>query len=143
MLKNPNWWGQEGTIDVLNFRYYSGGSETSSLALVSGEIDGLSYVDKEIVQNKDNLVYMEEPQVGVGQLIAMLPENITAPVREALNYAFDYQYFIDEVLDGSGVLPPGAVFYQQSFSNESVHPPRFNLTKAKLYLEQSSMTERV
>ena len=139
LLKNPDWWGPEATIDVLNYRYYASGEDTMTLALVSGELDAATYINKDIIEGKSNIVYLGDPQVGVGQMICMLPEKVNISVREALNYAFNDQYFLDEVLGGEGVLAPGAIFLEQTYSDDSVHPPRFNLTRAREVLIDSGI----
>ncbi|MHA1522738.1 MAG: ABC transporter substrate-binding protein [Promethearchaeota archaeon] len=136
---NPNWWGPEPEIEIVTFRYFSGEPQTMSIALAAGDVDGCAYVEKELLINNTDVVYFEENRIGVGSYIGMFPEKINFSVREAFNYAFDYEYFIDEVLGGSGSMPTGAIFVDQTYQNDDVNPPEYNLTKAREILIDSGV----
>jgi len=139
LTRNPDWWGPEPDIEILTYRYFGDDPQAMSIALVAGDIDGCQWGDKELIQNKEGIVYLEEAAIMRGSYTGMFPEKVDESVREALCYALDLDYYIDEILNVSAAYPTGAIFNGVSYQNDDIHPPRYDLNNARQILIDSGI----
>lgn len=140
LKKNPDYWGDKPYLDELIFRVIPN-NQTRLAALLSGEVDQISYVQPDDVATLEKQGF-QVPD-GTGAAYLYFSYNFTNPalkderVRQALIYGLDRQKLVNEVYNGHGIpdystLHPG---------NEAYDPTardfEYDASKAKELLAQA------
>ncbi|MFX0177529.1 MAG: ABC transporter substrate-binding protein [Candidatus Hodarchaeota archaeon] len=133
MEKNENWWGGDIEIDKLVISVITNDNARNA-ALLSGDIHYLSDPMDELYDTFNLTRGIElyyQGQDWVIQYLGMNNIHINRTVREAISYAFDEEYLIDEIVYGhasrlKSALPPGLKYY-----NGTLDQPRTNMSKAR------------
>ncbi|ARJ05176.1 peptide ABC transporter substrate-binding protein [Cnuibacter physcomitrellae] len=103
LKKNPDYWGDAPYLDSLTFRIIPN-NQTRLAALISGEVDLISYVQPEDVQTLESQGF-QVPD-GTGSSLLYISYNFKNPafaderVRQALIYGLDRQKLSDELYNG-------------------------------------------
>ncbi len=140
MQVNPDWWGERPSITNYTMKYFTDAAAATT-ALIAGDIDGVASPDLDMLEGASdaNITLNSNPPQLSAIYIAMY-ETVDIAVREALNYALDSQYFIDEVYDGHGANSTGALFPGQTYQNDAVNPPAYDLAYARQVMIDAGLT---
>lgn len=140
LKKNPDYWGEEPHLDELVFRIIPN-NQTRLAALLSGEVDQISYVQPEDVETLEDQGF-QVPD-GHGAAYLYLSYNFTNPdlkkqeVREALIYGLDRDKLAKEVFNGYAT----PAFSTLHLGNEAHDPEArdfgYDPQKAKALLEKA------
>jgi peptide/nickel transport system substrate-binding protein len=105
MSPNPIYWGGKPAIDELIFSIISD-AEALVDALFSGNISivtslGFSTIDVlDRLETNPSVILSEGPPTTTIQYLGMNNKRIPVEMRKAMGYAFDYDYFIEDILQG-------------------------------------------
>ena len=137
MVRNDDYWGGAGEIENLVFSVIQDTNARNS-ALLNGDIDILdaphvSYYDTMAADPDINLY-----EAGSGTITQYLGFNnkiLNKTWRNAMSYAINYTYMIDELLEGEAVRLKSPLPIGIQFANWSYDVPTYNLTKARQYMQ--------
>lgn len=159
MVKNPDYWGPEPTVDEIYFQFYTN-SDTMAQEVKSGVIDGANDVPPaqfetfEGVEGFDAIAY----NIFLWEYLAFNcyeePTSLGHPVlrdvrfRQALNWAVDKQKCVDIAWNGLATpgttpIPPGQ-FPEDWDAHYEPTPEEafgFDLEKAKQLLDEAGYTD--
>ena len=128
MEKNPNFWGEEPTIDRIDFRLYTN-QEAMIQALRNGEIDFIDGVEPSLIASVEGLENVAIQRVvsdwwlnlafnfgGQGPDAEPLPALHDHAVREAIAMAIDKQAIVDKAYAGTAtpgdtIIRPASAFW--------------------------------
>ncbi|GAB4309935.1 MAG: ABC transporter substrate-binding protein [Promethearchaeota archaeon] len=133
---NPNYWNGAPYITNLTFSYIED-SDSRNTALLTGDVDFLpgpnpDYMDQ--FKADPNIEVKEGPANLVIQYLGLSTINIEKPVRQAITWALNYTYIIEELLNGyatrlTGPIPNGMKYY-----NPNIPYPTMDVAKARQIL---------
>ncbi len=128
---NMDYWDGASYITNLTFNYLENPTTLQS-ALIAEDVDMIAYVnDPSPYENNSNIVYENfGPGIYSCNYVTMY-DTVPVPVKEALNYAFNYDYYLDEVMKGTRVKATGVVFPGVEYYNSEIGLPDFNITRAR------------
>lgn len=141
--KNDDYWGEAPNLDSLTFRIIPN-NQTRLAALLSGEVDQISYVQPDDVDTLEDKGF-QVPE-GTGASLLYLSFNFRNPeikderVRKALIYGLDREKLTAEVYNGYAqpqysFLPPGNEAY-----DPKVRDLEYDPQKAKELLTEAGYT---
>jgi peptide/nickel transport system substrate-binding protein len=131
---NTEYWGGAPALDGLIFSEIVD-SDARHTALLTGDIhliDATTFAMQEQFDNEPNLLAWERPPSTTTQYLGMNNELIPVEMREAMTWAFDYDYLIDEIAQGYAVrllspIPEGVLYHDVS----GITIPELDLTHAR------------
>ncbi len=144
--KNPDYWGEEPYLDELVFRIIPN-NQTRLAALISGEVDLISYVQPDDVGTLEQQGF-QVPE-GTGAAYLYLSFNFQNEdlqderVRQALILGLDRQRFVDEVYNGDALavyssLHPGNEAYDPDARDFEYDPDRARELLAEAGFDESN-----
>lgn len=130
--RNDDYWGDKPYVDTITFRIIPN-NQTRLAALLSGEVDLISYVQPEDVQTLEDKGF-QVPD-GTGSSLLYLSYNFKNPafedqrVREALIYGLDRQKLADELYNGYAqpqytFEPPGNEVFDADLKDFAYDPDK-------------------
>lgn len=136
-VANQEYWEDVPYITNLTVQYYDDPNSLST-AMLAGEVDytyfmGDAIDEYEASENIDLFRCVDAYGEGYDQL-PLNPAYFNVTIREAMNYAYNYDAFISEIKDGESVRHGGAILKGQRFYNASINLPDYNLTRARQVL---------
>jgi len=134
-----DYWGGTPYVEQLVFAYYSS-EETLQTALMSKEVDLVGAPkDPALIESTDYLTLVSAG-AGIGSNYVVMYDSIPVDVRKAFNYAFDRDYFIEEVDNNRSVSSGGAFFKGVQYHNDAANPPGYDLVVARQAMVDSGLT---
>ncbi len=135
-LRNDAYWRGPGSVETLLFSIITD-IDTRNTALLNGIVDIIdtphsSYYDI-MEANPDVMLY----NAGPGTIIHCLGINnrlYNVNWRNAISYAIDYDYLINNLLEGMALRLKSPIPNGILFANDSFDVPTYNLTKAREYM---------
>jgi len=131
-----NYWAGVANISALKFSIIQG-STNRTLALLSGEIDCLDSIDSsllDILEANSNFT-LESKQNAIIYFLGMNNKQINKTMRQAISYAINYSYIIDELLEGQAVRLKSPIPEGIMYANWSFNVAIMNVTKARLIMQ--------
>ena len=118
MTPNPNYWGGKPAFDKLIFSVITD-SDARNAALLSGEITHIDAAEPAMVatfEAEPNIAVVPGPPSLIISYMVINNKKIPAAMRKALSWAFDYDYLIDEIIEGYGkrmtsMIPDGVMYH--------------------------------
>jgi ABC-type transport system substrate-binding protein len=133
---NDEYWNGAPYIDELVYSYIDD-SDARMNALLSGDVDFVpdplpEYMDQ--FKASVDIDVKEGPENLVIQYLGLNTKNINKTTRQAVTYAFNYSYVIDEIMEGyasrlTGPIPKGMKYY-----NSELTYPTYDVAKARQIL---------
>jgi ABC-type transport system substrate-binding protein len=133
---NPNYW--RGAPYITNVTYsYITDTDTRNTALLDGTVDFLpsphhTYMDQ--FKADPNIETKEGPGTIVIQYLGLSTINIQKPVRQAITYALNYTYIIEELLGGYGTRLTGPIPEGMKYYNGDIDYPTTDIAQARQIL---------
>ncbi|MFX1498752.1 MAG: ABC transporter substrate-binding protein [Promethearchaeota archaeon] len=133
-----NYWRAKADIEVMKFKIYDDPSERMA-ALVTGEID---FVDKllpewvDLLKRLANITVLDEGKTSTMiNYLGMNNKQINVLWREAISYAIDYDYIINDIREGyverlKSPVPDGI-----RYANSTFNYPILDLPHARLIVQ--------
>lgn len=147
--RNDDYWGgwEDGQIDTIRF-VVEADAATSIQQLARGEIDHTSGIKTPLVNYLDQLESSDAVTLyrGEGTQIDEIQINTAkAPldnklVRQAIQYAFDYEASLQAAYQGEGEVPTGGLPAAFPGFDSDLEPLHQDLEKAKQLLAESGVT---
>ena len=136
--RNDDYWRGAGAVEELFFSIIQD-SDARNNALLAGNVDILldphpSYYDTMRADPNIDLI-----EVGPGTFAKYLGFNnhrFNKTWRAAMSWAIDYDYVIDELLEGEAVRLKSPIPLGIQYADWSFDVPVLNLTKARMYMNQ-------
>jgi peptide/nickel transport system substrate-binding protein len=105
-------------------------------AMLAGDINLLeaphpSFYDEMRASPNVNLVEVDSPASSVTQYLGMNNEQINKTWRQAISWAIDYDYMIDELLEGYAARLESAIPLGIAYANYSSQEAFYNVTRAR------------
>jgi len=134
--RNDNYWNGPPKLEEMVWQQIEDGN-TRNQALLSGEIDLLSAPLPSFLSQFEadpSVVVLKEGTTTITQYMMFDCVFMNLTFRKAMSYAFDYDYHIDETMEGEAQrlkspIPPGV-----PYANNSKNAPIYNLTYARQVL---------
>jgi peptide/nickel transport system substrate-binding protein len=135
--RNDDFWRGPGQIEKLVFSVIQD-SDARNTAMLNGDVHVLdaphpSYY-AEMGANKDLFLYAAGPGT-ITQYLGMNNKLYNITVRSAISYAIDYDYMINNLLEGEAVRLKSPIPLGIQYANWSYEVPTLNLTKAREYMQ--------
>ncbi len=132
LVRNENYWREPAYISDLIFSYFEDES-TMYLAMSTGAIDFLHTPGPDFTIYNNSLCDILEgpPNPSYFSLVAMIEHNVNHTLRKAISHAVDYDYYINEYLEGKVVRIENVIMEGFNYFNPNVKTPRYNLTYAR------------
>ncbi len=128
---NMDYWDGPSYITNLTYNYVSS-ADTLHASLVAGELDLIGYVeDPAVYDENDDIVYENFGEGFYGNHYIVMFDTMPVHVRKAFNYAWNYNYFLDEVMKGTMLKSTGVVYPGVEYYNSEINLPDFNVTRAR------------
>ncbi|KKN19085.1 hypothetical protein LCGC14_0949330, partial [marine sediment metagenome] len=132
-----NYWAGAPYIDELTFSIIQD-STARNQALLGGSIDFIKTPDNLFLQNfRDSaaITLVDAGQDATIYSIGMNNRIINVSFREAISYAINYTYIIDELLGGEAVRLKSPIPLGITYANWSLNVPILNLTRARQVMQ--------
>jgi len=131
-----DYWGGPPNVNRLIFSIIEDDQERND-ALLSGEVDFIlnplnSMFDA--FEADPSITLYNAGNTGLMVYIGMNNKQINKTMRQAISYAIDYSYIIDEILEGQGIRLKSPVPNGIPYANWSLNIATMNVTKARLIL---------
>ncbi|MHA1748288.1 MAG: ABC transporter substrate-binding protein [Promethearchaeota archaeon] len=140
LWSNKNYWNGTSYITNLTYSYLESPS-TLQTALIAGEVDLIRAIEDPTVYDEyDNIVYENFGGAYQENYIVMY-DTMPVYVKEAFNYAWNYTYFLDEVMHNTHVKATGVVFPGVEYYNPKINLPDFNITRARQALIDGGLVD--
>jgi peptide/nickel transport system substrate-binding protein len=130
-----DWWGErpDNFCEKVTFLYYADGIAKNQ-ALLAGDIDSIDGILPEFLEEYNSSEYFELTPIQRGTAIYYLGMNnkrFNLTMRQAISYAFDYDYVLDEIGNGmlakmTSPIPEGIMFH-----DDTLDYPTMNVTRAR------------
>ncbi len=139
---NKDYWAGAPHLDALRFIWLGGADDQPKLdALESGDADTAYLRDAAVVEKaRDEGVSGMMFATGLGDNLWINAREgypgADPRVRQAINYAFDPEAYVERTLNGAG-LPTKSMFAESSPWYTGVTPPAADAEKAKALLEEA------
>ncbi|MCF2140483.1 MAG: ABC transporter substrate-binding protein [Candidatus Lokiarchaeota archaeon] len=127
-----NYWGGAPDVKKLIFSFVEN-DDARHISFLAGEIDMIDAPDNDQLKDAENITIMEAGADPSSFYIALF-DTIDIKVREALNFAFDYNYIIEEVKANASVRSGGAIFKSVDYHNDTLDLPGYDLEYARQVL---------
>ena len=118
-------------------------SDARNNAMLAGDINLLeaphpSFYDEMRTSDAVNLIEVDSPASSVTQYLGMNNKAINRTWRQAISWAINYTYMIDELLEGYAKRLEGPIPEGIAYANYSSTEATLNLTKARLLMNNMS-----
>lgn len=139
---NKDYWAGAPHLDALRFIWLGGADDQPKLdALESGDADTAYLRDAAVVEKaRDKGISGMMLATGLGDNLWINTREgspgADPRVRQAINYAFDPEAYVERTLNGAG-LPTKSMFAESSPWYTGVTPPAADAEKAKALLEEA------
>ncbi|MFX1358586.1 MAG: ABC transporter substrate-binding protein [Promethearchaeota archaeon] len=143
MSRNLNYWGKNAKLDKIELKFYQGNITYLLEALLRKDIH---FLDPFVIENvpdisielfKNDLEFTVQRSICPNfRFISMNNNSINITMREAISYAINYSYFVENVTGGKGIrarspIPEGCIY-----SNTTAFElPEYNITHARKLLK--------
>ncbi len=141
-VANKDWWGDRkgGNIDRI-VNTYIADANTRLSAFENGELDVLPSFDMDMTKNLTAKGYPDKQikrrdLLYIGMNMSMAPFD-DPKVREALFYAIDPQYFVDNISYGTESIPGSYVPSNSKYGLADYFKPSYDPEKAKALLAEA------
>jgi len=133
-----NWWGTRPTdyIQEILWIYYNDNTAKQQ-AFLAGELDWIDGGSPEFLtqyQEADNIYVGEQRQGTVILYMGMNNKDINQTMRQAISWAIDYDYIIDELNQGNAARLTSPVPEGIMYHDPNIDYPVLNLTVARQIL---------
>ncbi|MHA1672450.1 MAG: ABC transporter substrate-binding protein [Promethearchaeota archaeon] len=140
MWSNKDYWGEVSYITNLTYSYLESPS-TLQAALIAEQVDLIRFIDDPSVYDSfDYIIYENLGGKYVSNYVVMF-DSMPVYVKEAFNYGWNYDYFLNEVMKGAQVKATGVVFPGVEYYNPEINLPDFNITRARQVLIDGGMVD--
>jgi len=132
-----DYWKGRAQIDKLVFTVITD-ANTRNAALLTRHIDFLSdplYSSLGLFDAAEGITLKEGPNSAVTQYLGMNNRLINVTVREAISYAIDYDYLIDDYRDGNAVRMESPIPKGIRYANCTFDIPVLNLSRARSVMQ--------
>ena len=132
-----NYWAGAPHIDELTFSIISN-STIRTMALLTGDVDILNSLNYSMVQalsDAQDITLVDAGQEATIQYLGMNNKIINVSFREAISYAINYPYIIEELLGGEFVRLRSPIPLGIDNANWSLTVPNLNLTRARQIMQ--------
>jgi peptide/nickel transport system substrate-binding protein len=132
--KYYNYWKGNSQIDSISFAIVPDLHSLSHLALLTGDLDIVDYIDPDLKEFFDLYPYVEMTQLGPSFNITSLCMNnyfLNGTWREAISYAINYTEVMEYCTDGHAYRLESPIPEGMLYSNWSFEVPTYNLRKAR------------
>ncbi|MHA1497318.1 MAG: ABC transporter substrate-binding protein, partial [Promethearchaeota archaeon] len=133
-----NYWRGKAEIDLMNFKIYNNNGERLA-ALLTRDVDFIDDILPEwvdIYKGFSNITVLDEGKTNsYFSYLGMNNKQINVRFREAISYAMDYDYIINEVYEGSASRMKSPVPDGLRYANSTFDYPILNLTRARLAMQ--------
>ncbi|MGB5911074.1 MAG: ABC transporter substrate-binding protein [Promethearchaeia archaeon] len=131
-----DYWGGPPNVKKLIFSIIEDDQDRND-ALLSGEVDFIlnplpSMYDA--FEADPSIILHDAGNTGIMMYIGMNNRQINKTMRQAISYAINYSYIIDEILEGEGVRLKSPVPNGIPYANWSLNVATMNVTKARQIL---------
>ncbi len=135
LVRNDEYWQDPAYISDLIFSYFQDES-TMYLAMSTGAIDFLHTPGPDFTLYENSLcdILYGPPNPSYFSLVAMIEHNVNNTLRKAISHAVDYDYYINDYLEGKVVRIENVIMEGFDYHNPNVQTPRYNLTYARQLL---------
>ena len=104
LKRNENYWKTPAAVERVII-YLIQDSDARNNAMLAGDINALtsphpSFYDEMRASDDVNLIEIDSPASSITQYLGMNNKRISKPWRQAISWAIDYDYMIDELLEG-------------------------------------------
>jgi peptide/nickel transport system substrate-binding protein len=136
--RNDDYWRGPGAVEELFFSVIQD-SEAQNSALLAGDVDILldphpSYYDT--MKSDPNIDLIEAGPGTITQYLSFNNPRFNKTWRAAMSWAIDYDYMIDELLEGEAVRLKSPIPLGIQYADWSFDVPVLNVTKARMYMNQ-------
>jgi ABC-type transport system substrate-binding protein len=135
-VRNDDYWRGAGAIESLVFAV-SQDSDARNNALLAGDVNLLldphpSYYD--VMRAEDDITLVEAGPGTITQYLGFNNKLYNKTWRSAMSYAIDYDYMINELLEGEAVRLKSPLPLGISYANWSFDVPTLDLTIARSFM---------
>lgn len=137
-VRNDDYWRGAGAVEELFFSVIQD-SDARNNALLAGDVNILdsphpSYYDT--MRADDAITLVEGTPGTTTQYLGFNNQMINKTWRNAMSWAIDYDYMIDELLEGEAVRLKSPIPLGIQYADWSFDVPVLNLTKARSFMTQ-------
>jgi ABC-type transport system substrate-binding protein len=135
-VRNDDYWRGAGAIESLVFAVIQD-SDARNNALLAGDVNLLldphpSYYD--VMRAEDDITLVEAGPGTITQYLGFNNKLYNKTWRSAMSYAIDYDYMINELLEGEAVRLKSPLPLGISYANWSFDVPTLDLTIARSFM---------
>lgn len=137
-----NYSAGSGNIDNLTFKIFENINELTQ-ALSSGEIEFIADVPNNMIENftADPKIIVESGKSTTFFNFIMNNNHINKTMRQAISYAINYSYIINELCNGHAARLTSAIPEGILYSNTSFDYPTMNVTEARRRLVDAGICD--
>jgi peptide/nickel transport system substrate-binding protein len=132
LVRNEDYWREPAYISDLIYTYFEDES-TMYLAMGTGSIDFLHTPGPDFTIYNNSLcdILTGPPNPSYFSLIAMIEHNVNLTLRQAISQAIDYDYYINDYLEGKVVRIESVIMEGFKYHNPAIKTARYNLSAAR------------
>lgn len=144
---NPRYFGQRPYLGTLQFKFYKDGNEAALAAYERGEVEGVSQVTPELLEQARGLPKLDLQSAQLAGMTLVF-FNTTKPqfqdklVRQALLYGMNRQGIIDTLLQGQALLGVGPILPNSWAYDDALKKYPYDPQRAAELLDQAGWQDK-